>query len=303
MVSLPPLYALRAFEVAVRYGSFRQAAEVLHVTPGAVSRHIKTLEEWFGAPLFVRNGPKVTVSEQGDLFAQQITQGFLQLETACEQLKTQRYDLRLKGPSTLTIRWLLNALKYLDEKNSSLQVQLSSVWMEVDHVDFRVEPYDCAILLGNGDFGDNTTSALLFEEWLIPVCAPGVVNDAQSNLADCHLIHPTGDRRDWQYWLGKTHHTPRPDLGRGIVFDTLEQGNMAAMGGHGVSISDLRLSIPLVTAGLLEFPFSTATCTGDGYYLVWPTDSHHQESIVQLQAFLMQQLPPDIPDTMTLIGM
>ena len=34
---LPPLNALRAFEAAARLGSFRAAAEELHVTPTAIS--------------------------------------------------------------------------------------------------------------------------------------------------------------------------------------------------------------------------------------------------------------------------
>ena len=42
---MPPLYALRAFEVAARFGSFTQAAESLCITQSAVSRHVKTLEE------------------------------------------------------------------------------------------------------------------------------------------------------------------------------------------------------------------------------------------------------------------
>ncbi|HDT6048004.1 TPA: LysR family transcriptional regulator, partial [Raoultella planticola] len=46
-MSMPPLYALRAFETAARLGSFSKAAAALHVTPGAISRHISTLEAWF----------------------------------------------------------------------------------------------------------------------------------------------------------------------------------------------------------------------------------------------------------------
>ena len=41
---MPPLYALRAFEVAARFGSFTQAAQSLFITQSAVSRHVKTTE-------------------------------------------------------------------------------------------------------------------------------------------------------------------------------------------------------------------------------------------------------------------
>lgn len=64
-MSLPPLYALRAFEVAARLNSFSKAAEVLNITPGAVSRHVRTLETWFDCELFKRQGPRVEVSDAG----------------------------------------------------------------------------------------------------------------------------------------------------------------------------------------------------------------------------------------------
>lgn len=46
---LLPLQTLRAFEATGRLLSMMSAAEELHVTHGAVSRHIKTLEDHLGA--------------------------------------------------------------------------------------------------------------------------------------------------------------------------------------------------------------------------------------------------------------
>ena len=46
---LPPLNALRAFEAAGRHQSFARAASELNVSPGAVSRHVKLLEQHLGA--------------------------------------------------------------------------------------------------------------------------------------------------------------------------------------------------------------------------------------------------------------
>ena len=51
---LPPLSALRAFEVAARHPNFSAAALELHVTPGAVSRQVGALEAQLGVELFVR---------------------------------------------------------------------------------------------------------------------------------------------------------------------------------------------------------------------------------------------------------
>ena len=58
----PPLNALRAFEAAARLGGFANAADELCVTPGAVSQHIKALEDWIGADLFERRSQGVRLS-------------------------------------------------------------------------------------------------------------------------------------------------------------------------------------------------------------------------------------------------
>lgn len=297
--SLPPLYALRAFEAAARLGSFSRAAEVLHLTPGAVSRHIRTLEAWFDCTLFIRKGPRVEATTAAHRFAQQLQEGFQALESACKTFDRPPRALRLKAPSTLTIRWLLDALHLFHEDKSRPEVEIASVWMDTDTVDFSHEPYDCAILLGNGSFGVGTKSAPLFEEWLIPVCAPEWVDNARSQLSSCALIHPSPDRRDWARWLNKTGR--QMEILKGKVFDTLEQGNLAAISGHGVSVADLLLSREAIASQRLALPFSEAVATGESYYMVWPQATSCGPAIDTLYAFLQAQAPGDFPPGVRLI--
>src|SRR3981189_655267 len=51
---MPPLNALRAFEVAARHLSLTKAAQELHVTAGALSHQIRGLEDLLGLKLFDR---------------------------------------------------------------------------------------------------------------------------------------------------------------------------------------------------------------------------------------------------------
>lgn len=290
-MSLPPLYALRAFEVAARLNSFSKAAEILNITPGAVSRHIRTLEAWFDCELFRRNGPQVQVNEAGRALAGQITEGFMSIERACHAFQSNSQFLRLKAPSTLTMRWLLDVLNGFRQHHTTPGIEITSVWMDTDAVDFSREPYDCAILLGNGNFGGATQSRLLFSEWLIPVCSPAMCDSARHALPECDLIHPSPDRRDWRRWLKKTGRFPGLSLTGGKVFDTLEQGNLAALSGHGVSVGDLLLSLESVKSGLLALPFREAVATGDGYYLVWPENSVRVVNIEILLNWLKRHVP------------
>ena len=51
---MPSLKALRAFEAAARYGSFKRAATELALTPGAISYQVRQLESHFETALFIR---------------------------------------------------------------------------------------------------------------------------------------------------------------------------------------------------------------------------------------------------------
>jgi DNA-binding transcriptional LysR family regulator len=59
------LSQLRAFERIVRLGSFRAAAQELRLTQPSVSQRIRELETVLKTPLFVRRGPRVSLTAEG----------------------------------------------------------------------------------------------------------------------------------------------------------------------------------------------------------------------------------------------
>lgn len=61
----PDIRAMEAFAAVVRYGSMTAAAQKLTVGQPAVTRMIRDLEDRVGFALFVRNGPKIALSEKG----------------------------------------------------------------------------------------------------------------------------------------------------------------------------------------------------------------------------------------------
>jgi len=60
------LVHLRSFAAIVRYGGYHRAAEALHLTQPAVSRHMRRLEEQLGGPLFARRGRGVELTPYGE---------------------------------------------------------------------------------------------------------------------------------------------------------------------------------------------------------------------------------------------
>jgi len=71
------LVHLRSFAAIVRYGGYHRAAEALHLTQPAVSRHMRRLEEQLGEPLFARRGRGVELTPYGEQAAVEL--GALQL--------------------------------------------------------------------------------------------------------------------------------------------------------------------------------------------------------------------------------
>ncbi len=291
---MPPLYALRAFEVAARFGSFTQAAQSLFITQSAVSRHVKTLEEHLDCQLFERHGSRLVLTDAGRLLAQELKIGFRTIENAYVAVTRQRGALRLKAPSTLTMRWLLGALNAFQLAHPQNRVQLTSAWMDLDAVDFHSEPFDCAILLGNGGFPADWRRVKLFDEWLVPVCAPELLGAAPwstEQLAAAELIHPSRDCRDWRRWLQRTGRVDEVAWQQGKLFDTLELGISAAAQGHGVSIGDLALVGAELQRGSLVLPLRQAVRSGDSYYLVWPGGGSESATLARMRDYLLEHLP------------
>jgi len=296
---LAPLYALRAFEAAARHSSFTRAGDELSITQSAVSRHIRTLEEHFACRLFIRSGRGLQMTEAARLLLPGVRDGFASLERACNTLRGEDDILRMKAPSTLTMRWLLARLSRFRHLQPGNEVQLTSAWMDVDHVDFNHEPFDCAVLLSDGVFPADWEVRRLFRELLIPVGAPGLLEEGPwdvRRLASAELLHPTPDKRDWRSWLARMGLVDKVSLKGGQVFDTLELGMIAAARGYGVSMGDLLMVAEDVAQGRLSLPWPTAVASGMDYYLVWPRTRPGSERLRRLSAFLEQEaMAMDLP--------
>jgi LysR family glycine cleavage system transcriptional activator len=106
---LPPLNALRVFEVAARSESYSAAARELSLTHGAVSRQINILEDWLGQPLFAREGQSMMASPHARALAREISVAFDQIADAAERYGKERHVkvIRVSAPTTVAMRWYL----------------------------------------------------------------------------------------------------------------------------------------------------------------------------------------------------
>ncbi|WP_260427899.1 MULTISPECIES: LysR substrate-binding domain-containing protein [unclassified Burkholderia] len=278
MKRLPSLNALQVFDVVARHGSFTRAAGHLCLTQGAVSRQILALESFYQFPLFKRTPKGLTLTAEGELLLPTVRESFARIEEVSMRLSRRRTELALKVP-TCMMQWMLPRIMRFQAEHPELQVQITTTWEH--HVDFRMEPFDAAVIYAPGA-GPDMHAIPLFEERLTPVCAPSLLERqplaSLDDLLRHTLLHPTRDHRDWKRWLDHAG-APHVDSTRGLSFETLDLATHAAIDGYGIAIGDRTLVDESVAAHRLVMPFDVALPTGMGYYFVYPRGSEQQQKI------------------------
>jgi LysR family glycine cleavage system transcriptional activator len=82
--SLPPLSALRAFAALAETGSFTRAGAALNVSHAAVSQQVRGLEERLGVRLVAREGPRGTLTPEGERLAAALQTAFAGIARAVD---------------------------------------------------------------------------------------------------------------------------------------------------------------------------------------------------------------------------
>ncbi len=130
---LPPLNALIALEAATRLGSFRAAAEEMHVTQGAVAQQVRVVEQDLGVTLFERHPRGLIVNPEAAEFLEQVRVSLTGLSTALNDLRSCREEgeqrrVILSAPPSLSSRWLIPRLPdfYARHPDISIAVDATS---------------------------------------------------------------------------------------------------------------------------------------------------------------------------------
>ncbi|NKB57305.1 MAG: transcriptional regulator GcvA [Alphaproteobacteria bacterium] len=272
----PPLNALRTFECAGRHLSFVHAAEELNVTPGAVSRQVKALEEWLGAPLFRRRHKQVLLTPLGRSYLQSISEPLERIASATERALRQDAErpIAITCYPTFALRWLVPRWGRFYDQHPEIDVQLTT---SLQPVDFSRGDVDAAILVGEGPQSWPGLDAVkLLDVSLFPVCNPVLCEgpDALRQISDLKrftLLHGTPRQQDWQRWL-EFAGVEDIDANSGVTFDSLNLSIQAAVEGLGIAIAVEELVSDDLAAGRLIQPFGPTRRSKRPFFLVYPPD-------------------------------
>ncbi|MEX2568523.1 MAG: LysR family transcriptional regulator [Cyclobacteriaceae bacterium] len=106
-------FRLKVFNTVARRLSFTKAAEELHITQPAVTKHIKELENQFNLAFFDRRGNKVQLSPAGEVLlkhTEEIKEIYRQIEFDLNQLNQTLKGVLHIGSSTSITQYILPPL-------------------------------------------------------------------------------------------------------------------------------------------------------------------------------------------------
>jgi LysR family glycine cleavage system transcriptional activator len=287
---IPPLNALRAFEAAARLGSFKAAAAEASVTHGAISRHIRVLEDWLGAPLFARHNRRVVLTDIGDAYHAEISPAFERIAAATATCRGQRKreHLRVNALSTFTVRWLLPRLGGFRRGEPGFDVRVTT---SNEAVDMVAEPCDVIIRGGPDTIHGFVTYAFLPEARL-PVASPkllaGLPIAVPQDLQRHTLLHAATMPRLWNRWLAAAGAAGLEPAGN-LVLDHFYLTVEAALGGLGVAMGPLTLVQPDLEAGRLIAPFPQLSLPARSYCAYVPLDAASEPRVTAFCAWLTEQ--------------
>jgi len=290
---LPPLQTLRAFEAAGRLLSMSKAAEELNLTHGAVSRHIKTLEDDLGLPLFERQTRRITLTAEGALLLATVSRVLGDLAQQANALRGRKASPRLTISTTFSF-----ASKWLEPRLHRLRLRHPEVDIHLDVTDQTVavgDGYaDAAIRYGSGRY-PQVIAQRIMDETLSPVCSPAYWKRHAKGLGPrelpaATLLHEDRMAVGWPQWLAWSGIRLR-DGARRADYSHGSMAIEAAIRGEGIALGRSVLAREDLAAGRLVAPFASLQLdAGRGYDLVYSVRNRNDPKIVALRSWLADEV-------------
>jgi len=281
---------LRAFEAASRLLSFQGAADELHVTPGAVSRQIQSLEEQLGAALFLRHHKRVELTPLGRHYAGEIRAPLQRLADATARIRgeTRSNAISVCAYPSFAIRWFIPRWGGFYDDHPHLDLRLTT---SLNPADFESGEYHMAIqVLPDGGLRPGMQAHTLMEIDMYPVCSPELAAaiETPAELAAQTLLHGNPRPQDWHRWCDAAGITDL-DVTGGMRFESLNLTFQAAIEGLGVAIGIEGLIEADLKAGRLVKLFDATRRSSKPFCIVYPDGRTDDPNVMALTQWLLKE--------------
>lgn len=291
---LPPLTALKTFEVAARYLHFGTAAQELCITRSAVSHQIRQLEQALNTTLFWRSGRQVQLTPAGKLLLPIVRDSFEQIRQGVRLVRqtSSQGDLTLMVYITVAVRWLIPRLHRYRPQQYAIRLLTSVMSWEFDD-----EQADVGLVYARAANNPRLHYRYLFRSQIFPVCSPALSQGGlglrqPADLTNVKLLRIYTDDDRWQAWL-EAAAIPQLAERTGIQVDNYLLAYEAAAEDQGVAMTCGPFAAQDLASGRLVQPFKLTIAEPGAWYLVCRKELQDDPRIMKLQQWLIAEISHD----------
>ncbi len=237
MRRLPPLRSLEAFVRVAKLGSAKAAASELALSPPALSRRIKALEDFMDKPLFDRKAQAMVLNSDGKELLEAIEPAMDTMAEAIEQLSGQggEYRLRLGVLPLFGTQRLIPRLPELRKMFPKLHIDVDT---SHNAQNLLGDVVDAAIVIAS-DIDPKLYSVRLDHNTVYAIASAKLAEDQKlddpADLKDQTVLVHSDMPQIWEKWREAVGH---PKL-KPLAVDQIDSGPLmleAAANGLGVAI-------------------------------------------------------------------
>ena len=269
---LPPLRAIQAFEQTARFLNVARAAEVLDLTPSAVSHQLAKLEAMIGRQLFVRAARGVSLTPVGEQYLKDISGLLHSLAVATERAGSDvSLDcLRLHSAPSFGLLWLMPRLEAFRLSHPDIQISLSCSY---ESLHFSRDKIDVDIRHGVPNWPSYEVRTVRNESFAV-LASPSLLArrpvTQAADLLERELILSEATLLKWPAWFAQ-HGLARPEHPYALSFDRSYMSLEAASHGLGFALESTLLAQKYLASGaLVEVAPQSLTAAVAAHHLVFP---------------------------------
>lgn len=282
------LLSFESFVTAVQAGSISAAAERLGTTKSNVSRRVAELEAHLGVRLLNRTPRRLSMTDAGAEFYQDLHRILLDLkqleERAANQGPEPRGVLRISVPTTLGTLHLKSLTADLMCRYPELNIDLD---LDDRVVDLVTEGYDCAVRLGH--LKDSSLIVRNIAPRRLVICASpeyierrGAPSDPDE-LQSHDGLHYSHREANLMWRLGYRGETASYRVGYRMRCNNGEMLQEAALAGLGLGILPTFMASPHLSSGRLVSVLRDCELPSGSIAVVFAKD---EQPSIKLRAFI-----------------
>lgn len=286
-----PLNPLRVFISASRYPTFVEAAQKLHVTPGAISRQVKVLEDYLGVELYTSGANKKELTAKGHSYAATLGPLLDEIDSQNARfISSNKGDsLRLACSNHFLRQWLLPHLGAFLDDHPTIEFSFD-VLKPTMSADIRADVW---IRYGSGGW-TGYDSQLLMQPTLTPVCSPRYLaqhgRPGKPDDLKLHMLLQSEFRLgDWAAWCSAADIELSAET-RWVTFAGTYLAYQAALMGSGIALGRSHMMEHDIASGNLIELFPQRVRVDSAFYLCTPKGGMAKPSVSAFSSWISAKI-------------